>query len=66
MIVIYHNDADGRLAAAIAGRARRSGERVLYIEADGPLCRDYRKIPYQKIQRPIWPLDEVTTPRLIV
>jgi len=41
-------------------------KQVLYIDADGPLCRDYRKIPYQKIQRPIWPLDEVTTPRLIV
>ena len=43
MIVIYHNDADGRLAAAIAGRARRSGERVLYIEAD-----------YAKAKNPVW------------
>jgi len=41
-------------------------KQVLYIDADGPLCRDYRNIPYKKIQRPIWPLDEVTTPRLIV
>jgi microcystin degradation protein MlrC len=41
-------------------------KQVLYIDADGPLCRDYRKIPYRKVQRPIWPLDEVTTPKLIV
>ena len=30
---------------------------VLYAEGDGPLPRDYRKLPWQKIQRPIWPLD---------
>ena len=41
-------------------------KQVLYIESDGPLSRDYRKIPYKKVQRPIWPLDEVTTPKLIV
>ena len=41
-------------------------KQVLYIESDGPLSRDYAKIPYKKVQRPIWPLDEVTTPRLIV
>ena len=39
---------------------------VLYLESDGPLSRDYRKIPYRKVQRPIWPLDEATTPRLLV
>jgi microcystin degradation protein MlrC len=39
---------------------------VLYVESDGPLSRDYRQIPYAKVQRPIWPLDELTTPRLIV
>jgi microcystin degradation protein MlrC len=38
---------------------------VLYIDADGPIQRDYRKIPYTRITRPIWPLDQQTTPGLI-
>jgi microcystin degradation protein MlrC len=38
---------------------------VLYIDADGPIPRDYRRIPYTKLQRPIWPLDEQTAPGLI-
>jgi len=41
-------------------------KQVLYLESDGPLSRDYTKIPFKKVQRPIWPLDEVTTPRLLV
>jgi microcystin degradation protein MlrC len=41
-------------------------KQVLYIESDGPLSRNYAKIPYKKIQRPIWPLDEVTMPRLLI
>ena len=40
-------------------------KKVIYIDSDGPLSRDYRKIPYTKIQRPIWPLDENTQPGLI-
>lgn len=40
-------------------------KKVVYIESDGPLARDYRKLPYTKVQRPIWPLDEVTEPGLI-
>lgn len=40
-------------------------DRVIYVDSDGPLSRDYRKIPYTKIQRPIWPLDEVAEPSLI-
>jgi microcystin degradation protein MlrC len=39
--------------------------RVIYVNSDGPLPRDYRKIPYTRIERPIWPLDEKTTPGLI-
>lgn len=39
--------------------------KVIYVDSDGPLSRDYRKIPYTKVQRPIWPLDEATTPGLI-
>jgi microcystin degradation protein MlrC len=39
--------------------------KVIYVDSDGPLSRDYRKIPYTKVQRPIYPLDEATTPGLI-
>jgi microcystin degradation protein MlrC len=39
---------------------------VLYVESDGPLRRDYRKLPYTRVQRPIWPLDEHTTPGLLL
>lgn len=41
-------------------------KKVLYIDADGPIPRDYRKIPYTRINRPIWPLDAETTPGLIL
>ena len=41
-------------------------EKVLYIDADGPIPRDYTKIPYTRVQRPIWPLDTETRPGLIV
>ncbi|MSR83077.1 MAG: M81 family peptidase [Candidatus Latescibacteria bacterium] len=40
-------------------------QRVIYIDADGPIPRDYRKIPYTRLQRPIWPLDEHPHPGLI-
>ncbi|ONG56103.1 microcystin LR degradation protein MlrC-like protein [Pseudoroseomonas deserti] len=40
--------------------------RVLYVDADGPIPRDYRLLPYTKIQRPLWPLDDVAAPRLIL
>ena len=39
--------------------------RVIYVDADGPLSRDYRRIPYTRVQRPIWPLDAQTSPGLI-
>ncbi|MGH7210643.1 MAG: M81 family metallopeptidase, partial [Acetobacteraceae bacterium] len=35
---------------------------VIYVHADGPLNRDYRRIPYTRVNRPIWPLDEATSP----
>lgn len=41
-------------------------KQVIYVESDGPLRRDYRKIPYTKVQRPIWPLDQETRPGLLV
>jgi microcystin degradation protein MlrC len=40
-------------------------KKVLYIDSDGPIPRDYRRIPYTKVQRPIWPLDEETAPGLV-
>src|SRR5256885_15131683 len=30
---------------------------VIYAEGDGALPRDYKKLPFAKVQRPIWPLD---------
>jgi microcystin degradation protein MlrC len=39
---------------------------VIYAEGDGPLPRDYRRLPWRKVQRPIWPLDATTEPRLII
>ncbi len=40
-------------------------KKVIYIDSDGPLARDYRKIPYTKVRRPVWPLDEGTKPGLV-
>jgi microcystin degradation protein MlrC len=40
-------------------------KKVIYIDSDGPLSRDYRKIPFKRLQRPIYPLDEKTSPALI-
>jgi len=40
-------------------------KRVIYIDSDAPLARDYRKINYTRVQRPVWPLDEETRPGLI-
>lgn len=39
--------------------------KVLYIESDAPLSRTYEKIPFAKVQRPVWPLDKETNPGLI-
>jgi len=39
--------------------------KVIYVESDGPLARDYRKLPYTRVQRPIWPLDAEVKPGLI-
>ena len=40
-------------------------KKVIYVDSDAPLSRDYRKIAYTRVQRPIWPLDEKTEPGLI-
>ena len=39
--------------------------KVLYVDSDGPLPRDYARIPYTRVQRPIWPLDEGSLPGLV-
>ncbi|HEV1992430.1 MAG TPA: MlrC C-terminal domain-containing protein, partial [Candidatus Dormibacteraeota bacterium] len=41
-------------------------KQVIYVDSDGPLSRDYRKISYTRVTRPIWPLDEQTRPGLIL
>ncbi len=35
---------------------------VLYVDAGGPLPRDLRVVPYARVQRPLWPHDEVAEP----
>lgn len=39
---------------------------IIYAEGDGPLPRDYKRLPWRKVQRPIWPLDAHAEPRLII
>ena len=39
--------------------------RVLYCDASGPIPRDHRKVPYSRVQRPIWPLEEDVQPVLL-
>lgn len=39
--------------------------KVIHVESDAPLARDYRKLPYTKVRRPIWPLDAQVEPGLI-
>ncbi len=39
--------------------------RILYCDAGGPIPRDHRKVPYTRVQRPIWPMDESVQPVLL-
>jgi microcystin degradation protein MlrC len=39
--------------------------RVLYCDSGGPIPRDHRQVPYTRVQRPIWPLDEAARPVLL-
>ncbi len=39
--------------------------RVLYCDSGGPIPRDHRQVPYTRVQRPIWPLDEAVRPVLL-
>ena len=47
--------------AAFAPLARK----VLYCDSGGPIPRDHRAVPYTRVQRPIWPLDENVQPVLL-
>ena len=40
-------------------------KKVIYVDSDGPLKRDYRAIAYKRIRRPIWPLDDTAPGGLI-
>jgi microcystin degradation protein MlrC len=40
-------------------------KKVIRVISDGALNPDFRKIPYTRVTRPIWPLDEETSPRLV-
>ena len=44
----------------------RIAAQVIYAEGDGALPRDVRKLPWSKIERPIWPLDTEAEPKLII
>jgi len=35
---------------------------VLYVDSGGPLPRDHRSVGYQRVERPLWPLDEASVP----
>lgn len=39
---------------------------VLFVDGGGPLQRDYSKMRYQHVRRPIWPIDTNAVPLLIV
>ncbi|HEY5634287.1 MAG TPA: M81 family metallopeptidase [Burkholderiaceae bacterium] len=36
--------------------------KVIYVESDAPLARNHGKLPYTKLQRPMWPLDPDAKP----
>jgi microcystin degradation protein MlrC len=40
-------------------------KKVLYCDSGGPIPRDHRQVPYHRVQRPIWPLDENVQPAVL-
>jgi microcystin degradation protein MlrC len=40
--------------------------RVLYCDSGGPIPRDHRQVPYTRVRRPIWPLDDAVAPIRVV
>jgi microcystin degradation protein MlrC len=41
-------------------------KKVIYVDSSGPLKRDPAKIPYAKVERPIWPIDSDAKPRGLI
>ncbi|MCK1504608.1 M81 family metallopeptidase [Bradyrhizobium sp. 18] len=40
-------------------------KKVIFVDCGGALTLDCDKIPYTRVKRPIWPLDEKTSPGLV-
>jgi len=40
-------------------------KKVIYVESGGRSIRNYRRVPYRRVNRPIWAAREATTPGLI-
>jgi microcystin degradation protein MlrC len=40
--------------------------KVIYADGDGPIPKDIRRLPFKRVQRPIWPLDAEAAPKLIL
>lgn len=40
---------------------RPIADRVMYVSSPGALSMDYKTIPYRRVERPIWPLDDLST-----
>ena len=40
-------------------------QKVLYCDSGGPIPRDHRDVPYTRVNRPIWPLDDAARPVLL-
>jgi microcystin degradation protein MlrC len=39
---------------------------VIYADGDGPIVKDISRLPYRRVERPIWPLDPEARPQLIL
>jgi microcystin degradation protein MlrC len=39
---------------------------VIYADGDGPILKNITRLPYKRVERPIWPLDAEAAPRLIL
>jgi microcystin degradation protein MlrC len=39
--------------------------RVIYADGDGPQPKSYASLPLKRAQRPLWPLDQTITPKLV-
>lgn len=52
--------------AAVAHRRAYDGiaARMLWVDTPGPCSSHLRSLPYQRLRRPVWPLDDFTPPIL--